>query len=139
MSAMPSPAQSEFSEGSLPVKPPVEAPTIRPADLKSDRSPRRRRSLVMRAPLAFARFLIIFCIGVAATLAWQSYGDAARERIANSSPQLRWLAPQTVAQTAPDMVAATAPSTPSPDVEQLKAVSLGLAAVRQSVEQLAAA
>jgi hypothetical protein len=37
------------------------------------------------------------------------------------------------------MVAPTAPSTPSPDVQQLKAMSLGLAAVRQSVEQLAAA
>ena len=26
-------------------------------------------------------FLITFCIGVAATLGWQSYGDAAREMI----------------------------------------------------------
>jgi uncharacterized phage infection (PIP) family protein YhgE len=57
--------------------------------------------------------------------------------IANSSPQLRWLAPQS--QTAPDMVAPTAPTAPSPEVEQLKAMSLGLAVVRQSVEQLAAA
>jgi hypothetical protein len=37
--------------------------------------------------------VIIFCIGVAATLAWQSYGNAAREMIANSSPQLGWLVP----------------------------------------------
>ena len=89
----------------------------------------------------FARFLIIFCIGVAATLAWQSYGDAAREMIANSSPQLGWLAPEAapVAQTTPpDVVAPTPPATPSPDVQQIKAMLLGLAAVRQSVEQLAA-
>jgi hypothetical protein len=87
MSAMPSPAQSEFSEGSLPVKPPAEAPVIRPADLKNDRSPKRQQSLGMRAPLAIARFLITFCVGVAATLAWQSYGDTAREMIANASPR----------------------------------------------------
>ena len=47
-------------------------------------------------------FLITFCIGVAATLTWQSYGDAAREMIANSSPELSWLAPRAAsfAQTA---------------------------------------
>src|SRR6516164_439916 len=112
MNAMPSPAQSEFSEGSLPVKPPSEAPAIRAADLKSDRSSKKRQSLGMRAPLAFARFLVTFCVGVAATLAWQSYGDAAREMIASSSPQLGWLAPQSspVARTAPDVIAPAAPS-----------------------------
>ena len=48
------------------------------------------------------RFLIAFCVGVTATLAWQSYGDTAREMIASSYPQLDWLAPQAaVAQTAP--------------------------------------
>src|SRR6266852_3818707 len=115
MSAMPSPAHSEFSEGSLPVKPPVEAPVIRPADLKNDRSPKRRQSLGMRAPLAIARFLITFCVGVAATLAWQSYGDAAREMIANASPQLGWLAPQAapVAQNAPDTIAPAAAAAPA--------------------------
>jgi hypothetical protein len=57
--------------------------------------------------------------------------------IANSSPQLGWLAPQAVhfAQTAPDVIAPVAPSS---DLEQLKAMSLGLAAMRQSIEQLAA-
>src|SRR5260370_40587199 len=94
MSAMPSPAQSEFSEGSLPVKPSVEAPVIRPADPKNDRAPRRRQSLAARVPLAIARFLITFGVGIATTLAWQSYGVAAREKIANSTPPLGWLAPQ---------------------------------------------
>jgi hypothetical protein len=125
--------QSDFPEDRWSTEPPIQARS----------SPTNRRieqpSLDKRASHGFARFLIIFCIGVAATLVWQSYGDAAREMIANSSPQLRWLAPQTVAQTAPDMVAPTAPATPSPDVQQLKATSLGLAAVRQSVEQLVAA
>ncbi len=82
------------------------------------------------------RLLIMFCIGVAVTLAWQSYGDAAREMIANSSPQLSWLAPRAaVAQTAID---ATAPVTSSPDPQELKAMSADLAAVRQQVDQLAA-
>jgi hypothetical protein len=122
--------QSEFPEDRWPTEPPIQARSS-PTD--------RRIELDKRASRGFARLPIIFCIGVAATLVWQSYGDAARERIANSSPQLRWLAPQTVAQTTPDMVAPTAPATPSPDMQQLKAMSLGLAAVRQSVEQLAAA
>ena len=125
--------QSEFPEDRWATEPPIQART-RPTDRRIERP-----SLDKRASRGFARFLIIFCIGVAATLAWQSYGDVAREMIANSSPQLRWLAPQAVAQTAPDMVAPTAPATPSPDVQQLKGMSLGLAAVRQSVEQLAAA
>jgi hypothetical protein len=82
------------------------------------------------------RLLIMFCIGVAVTLAWQSYGDAAREMIANSSPQLSWLAPQAaVAQTVTDT---TAPATSSPDPQELKAMSADLAAVRQKVDQLAA-
>ena len=38
----------------------------------------QRPSLGRRASRGLARFLIIFCTGVAATLAWQSYGDAAR-------------------------------------------------------------
>src|SRR6266850_1198118 len=60
----------------------------------------------------FSRFLITFCIGVAATLAWQSYGDAARQIIASSYPQLGWLAlqPAPTAQNAPDVIALAAPA-----------------------------
>src|SRR5215475_2962953 len=80
------------------------------------------------------RLLITFCIGVAVTLAWQSYGDAAREMIAHASPQLSWLAPRAaVAQTASDTIAPFAP-----DPQELKAMSADLAAVRQKVDQLAA-
>jgi hypothetical protein len=140
MSAMPSPAQSEFSEGSLPVKPPVEAPVIRPADLKNDRSPKRRQSLGVRVSLAITRFLITFCVGVAATLAWQSYGDAAREMIANASPQLAWLAPQaaSVEQSAPDAIAPAATRAVAADPQQFNPVSVDLDAVRQSVDRIAA-
>jgi hypothetical protein len=79
-----------------------------------------------------ARFLIVFGVGVGTILAWQSYGDAARAMIANSSPQLGWLAPQ----TAPVVPIAPAPAAAaSSDVQQL---AFGLAAVRQSVDQLTA-
>jgi hypothetical protein len=81
------------------------------------------------------RLLITFCIGVAVTLTWQSYSDAAREMIANSYPQLSWLAPRAVvAQTAPNMIV---PTTSSPDPQELKAISADLATVRQKVDQLA--
>jgi hypothetical protein len=82
-----------------------------------------------------ARLLITFCLGVAATLAWQSYGDTARGIIANLSPQLGWLAPQpALAQT--DGAATTA-ATPFVDQQEFKAMSLNLAAVRQRIDQLA--
>jgi septal ring factor EnvC (AmiA/AmiB activator) len=70
-------------------------------------------------------------------LAWQSYGDAARKTIASSFPRLGWVAPQAapLAQTPPDTIA---PAAPSPDQQQLEAMTLDLAAVRQSVDQLAA-
>lgn len=102
-----------------------------------ERANSRRSASEPRAILA--RFLIVFCIGIAATLGWQSYGDAAREMIAKSSPQLGWLAPQAaaVAQTAYNIVSPTEPA-PSPDVQQLRTMSLSLAAMRQSVDQLAA-
>ncbi len=116
MSALPNTTQSEFSADSLPVN-----------------------SSVKRALLALVRFLITFCIGVATTLAWQLYGDAAREMIANSYPQLGRLAPQTepVAQNAPDVIALAAPATPSPDRQQSNVTSLDLDAMRQSIDQIA--
>jgi len=84
-----------------------------------------------------AILLITFCIGVGATVAWQAHGDAAREMIANSYPQLGWLAPQPTptAQIASDVVALAAPAGPSREEQQLNAMSLD--AVRQSVDRIA--
>ena len=138
MSATPSPTQSELSKGSLPVKKSlVEVLTIDPANLKNDQLQSEWPWLGKRVPLALA--LIMFCIGVVATLAWHSYGDAAREMIASSFPRLGWLAPRAapVAQNAPDVSAPVAPATPSPDQEQLNAMSLDLDAARQSVDRIA--
>src|SRR5215470_6063163 len=79
--------------------------------LENDQHPPLRN----RALRALSRFLIAFCSGVAATLAWWSYGDAARQMIANSYPQLGWLVTKAepVAQSAPNMIALAAPATPS--------------------------
>ena len=98
--------------------------SVRPANV--DRFLRERLPFGKRVSRALSRFLITFCSGVAATLAWQSQGDAVREMIASSYPQLQWLAPQ------------AAPDPPSPDRQQLEAMSTDLALVRQSVDHLAA-
>jgi hypothetical protein len=115
-------AESRFSAGRWVTEPSADAP-LQPADLDLLA---RRPSIGRRASRAIVRFLITFCIGVAVTLAWQS--DAVRQLIANSSPQLGWLAPKVapVAQTAP-----TVPAAPVVDQEQL-------GAVRQGIDQLAA-
>ena len=86
MTSTASPTRSEFSEDMYPTEPLVDE-KIRPATLKIKQPSVRRRA---------ARSLILFCMGVAATLAWQSYGDATREMIASSYPQFGWLVPQTV-------------------------------------------
>jgi hypothetical protein len=72
-------------------------------------------------PFAFARVLMIFIVGFAAGIAWQSYSGTARKAIASWSPHLGWLAPT--------------PGGTSP--EPLKATTLALAAARQSLDKLA--
>src|SRR5258707_9826030 len=135
MSATSNPAQSEFSEGSLPAKRQlVEKVAIDPADLRTDQFKSERLGKRIR----FALAPITFCIGVVATLAWLSYGDAARRTIANSFPRLGWSVPQAapVTQNNPDIIAPTASAAPFPDQQQLDAISLDLDAVRQSVDRI---
>jgi hypothetical protein len=82
------------------------------------------------------KLLIAFCVGIAATLAWQSYGDTAREIIAGSYPQLGWLTPRSAdAQNAP---ATIMPPITSSNPEEFETISLGLAEMRQRVDELAA-
>jgi len=122
-----------------------------------------RRSLFagfLSSPLT--RFLTIFSVGVASTLAWQSYSDAGREAAAHwcqsiappltaapvtdstpSSPESRKV-PATPAQAAapPQNVAPAAedrnsdPTKSTSDV--LKSTSQALAGVRESMDRLAA-
>jgi hypothetical protein len=135
---MPNPTQSEIFRAALPVKKLVEVVAIDPANLKIDQPQSERPRLGKRVLLALA--LITFCVGVAATLAWQSRGDAARKAIASAVPRLGWLAPQAapVKQDTPDIFVPAASAAPSPDQQQLTAMPLDLDAVRQSVDQIAA-
>jgi hypothetical protein len=100
MGAMPSPEQSRLYAGLLPaIDLSVEMP-ICAADLENDRSAKDEPASPEGALHRLARAVITFYIGVAVTLAWQSYGDAARQMIANVSPRLSWLAPQAAAAPA---------------------------------------
>jgi len=91
------------------------------------------------AMLSLNGLLITFCIGVAATLAWQSYGDVARLIITSSYPQLGFLAPRTapIAYSAPDAIGLAAQAASSPDQQRLNTVSVDLDAMRQSVDRIA--
>jgi hypothetical protein len=114
--------------------------------------------------------MLAICIGVGATLAWQSYSQATKQIIATRAPELGWTpeAKQTIASwveqlswtnpptgaeiaTAPPSVpetaqaatvAQTAPyaskASASLDPQQVQHLALDVAAVRQSVEQVAA-
>jgi len=110
MSTMPSHTQPGLS-ASLLVKESVETATGHRAKIKNDLLPTSRLSLGKRAPLALARYLMVFLVGVAATLAWQTYGDAARHLMARDAS--------------------------TPDQQQLNAVSVDLDAVRRSIDGLA--
>jgi hypothetical protein len=151
MTATASPTQSEFSVGK-----PITDSAARPRP----------------ASRGFARYMLAICIGVGATLAWQSYSQATKQIIATRAPELGWspeskqkiaswveelswtnppasaeiaTAPPsipetaqaaTIAQTAPDKVASKAPA--SLDPQQVQQLAMDVAAVRQSVEQVAA-
>jgi hypothetical protein len=48
---------------------------------------------------AMFRYLVVICLAIAGTLAWQSYGDAAKQIIATRGPELGW-SPQSKAMIA---------------------------------------
>jgi hypothetical protein len=109
MNTMHSRTQPDFLAASLLAKPSVEAPAARPPDLENEQLPDRwwrlgKFALLLRYPIAFF-------VGVTTTLAWQSYGDAARGKIA--------------------------PPAPSAYQQQFNAMSLDLDAVRQGVDRIA--
>ena len=127
-SALAEPSQGSSRPGSWLVKVPAPAHVDHLTELNADlirsgRASRRRRVL-----LAAARFAATFCIGVAATLVWQPYGDAARDMIANSSQQLGWLAQQT---------GATVISFPSPGQGQHNGAVSDLDAVQERIDRIA--
>jgi hypothetical protein len=118
-----------------------------------------RPSFGKRATRAFIRYLVAGGIGVAGTLAWQSYGDAARQTIVTFGAEhgwpMAWLSagdavnakPSRADRTQAVPAAQAAPAIAldrgsSSDLEQLKTMTLGLAAtlntMRERIEQVAA-
>ena len=158
------PSDTPFSDAQRGARASLDT-TARPTNLKEDRFQSVMLSLGRRASRALPRFLIAGFIGVGAILAWQSYGDAAKEQVASWAPQLGWvrllptLNPAPVvfsegadppavressrdsaqaASSAPDSVAPIAPAALAPEVQQqLEAMARDLTALRQSVDRLA--
>ena len=111
------------------VVPPVDT-TFRPAAVNAAVNdvlvPGRLRSIGRGAMRAFAAVLLATCIGVAG-IAWQHYGDAAQQMIANWMPQLALTSllpseqPAPSAQPAPPAVqadtATSLPAQPAPPVQ----------------------
>lgn len=113
-----------------PMNPPVRSP--RPSGLKDDHVASDRRPIGRRTLRTLTRFIIAVLIGIGATLAWQSYGDAARDKVVARVPSLGWLL--SVSTTKPPAIAATIPD----PAQQLEPLAFNLDVVRRSVEQLAA-
>jgi hypothetical protein len=113
-----------------------------------------------RGSRRFTRFLVAICIGVVGTLAWQSYGEAIKQIIAIRAPELGWSpeSKQMIAssiqwlgwmkppagpeKTAAETVPSKAPIAPSLDAvqvqQQVQQMVQNLAAVRETVQELAA-
>jgi hypothetical protein len=115
---------SDFSKRSEFAKNPLSAEATDESAGPADRVGLMARMRGWRDSILSAvaiRTVLAFAVGIAATLAWQSYSNAARTTIAGWSPRLAWLAP--------------APAGPSR--EQIRATSQALTSVRQSVDKLA--
>jgi hypothetical protein len=126
MSTMLDLERSEYSVVWLSAETSVEAIIPPPRDVKNDPGPGKRAMPEMRSTM---RFLLAMCIGVIATLTWQSYGKAAKQPTAVSSLPVGVSAP-VGAMTANEIVPAAFAVVLSPDQPEL-------AALRQNIDQLA--
>jgi hypothetical protein len=112
--------------GPRKTEPSVE-PGPRPVDF--DEGLGRDMPFSKRLQRGLIRFFTAVLIGVAGTLVWQSYGDTAQRIIAREIPLLAWFI---------SVPASNSPSTPqSLDPQYPKAIAGDLAALRQTIEQVA--
>jgi hypothetical protein len=123
-------ARSDQRMGRRRMKPPIDAP--RPYRFGEGQLASGRPSIGRRIFRTLARFSIAVLIGVGATLGWQSYGDAAKEKLVARAPTLAWVL--SVLTTKSPVVATTS----TDPMLQLAPLAFNLDAVRRSVEQLAA-
>ena len=122
-------AISDQRIGRRPVKPSNHS--SRSSSLKHDPVASNRSPLGRRIFRTLARFFIAVLIGVGGTLAWQSYGDAAREMVVARAPTLAWVL--SISTTKPPAVAATSAG----PMQQLAPLASNLDVVRHNVEELA--
>jgi hypothetical protein len=124
-------ARSDQRIGMRPMKSSIRSP--HPSVLKDEHGARDRRpSIGRRIFRTLIRFFIAVLIGIGATLAWQSHGDAARDMVVARAPLLGWLLSVSTTKSA-----AGAATTQDP-MQQLEPLASNLDVVRRSVEQLAA-
>jgi hypothetical protein len=134
-------------------EPPLRAPRH---DFLNDQFTSTKPSISRRMFRALARFFIAVLIGVGATLAWQSYGDEAKQLVSNQAPWLGWILSASTTKSPSDgqvpaqdarlpqstpVAQIPAPALPvtSPEIrQQLQPIARDLAAVQRGVEQLAA-
>ena len=100
--------------------------------------PPDQKNLEAKTLRRFVSYLVAICIGVAGTLAWQSYGQVAKQMLAAKAPELGWSpeSKQMVANlveqlgwTKPVAVAPQAPATPPIDPEQVHQIVVDLTAL----------
>lgn len=140
-----SPTQSEFPDDLVV----AESPSLRrrsPEPEFSERPPFiAKPALRRRASRAFARYLFAVCIGVVATLTWQSYGEIPKQMAARWAGQngwsLPWLSYREADQRNPptpsaEQAIARIARTVSSLEGQLSAIAVSLAAMKQKIEQL---
>jgi hypothetical protein len=129
---MPSTIEADFPAGSLPIRGPS---TLNSGGLEDDPfagvSEHQPERIIRQKSSSLASLLIMFCFGVAVTVAWYTFGGPAREAIAGMSPQLAWMAPPPAAQPSPET-----PAAPTID-QQLSAALPDIDAVRQNVDRIA--
>ena len=94
---------------------------------KSDQAERRPLSIGRRIFRTVIRFVVTLVIGIGGTLAWQSYGEVAREMVAVRAPTLARLLPPT-----------GWPASASSNPAQQPAAAYSLETLRLNIEQLAA-
>jgi hypothetical protein len=161
MVSMVSPRQDEHSDDLLVVDSPSLRGRLSESAFPDNPLLPARPSFGKRASRAFIRYLIACGVGVGGTLAWQSYGDAAKQTAATWGAERGWpmtwlsngeavnanpsrperMGAAPTAQKVAEIVPGPAGGSSS-DLEQLKTMTLGLAAtlttMRERIEQLTA-
>jgi hypothetical protein len=93
---------------------------VRPAEFRAE-AMSGERSSPRTGVTRTVRLAIAVCVGVGGSLAWQSYGGAARDIIASQIPLLAWFSSPAATSQTPDQEATTAPTAAGPTTEEATA------------------